>query len=324
MSPEEFDNEVSQLEVNLDRLRALYEQYFLGIERIEPTVARKTVDRQFWQLKRVTMRNTARRFRFQTLVQRYNTLQQHWMKVCRQIENGTYPRHVKRAKALNEELTIAAKRRAQRVKKTATPAPAEPPPDSISELLTLVPPKIAPPDVVSSAPEPAAAARGAKPPPPRRKKAEPETVVPGTPTETPSVSNANPRRITLRPISEHDALKIRSSIPPAPAAPRGAPPPRKREVKHGDRGANEEKLAMLAQHNANQPITDARVDGLYRELQRVQRRLNQEEMDISVEALSRSLRATEARLKAKYAGKRVDFRVEVFNGKAVIKPSVRK
>lgn len=81
---------------------------------------------------------------------------------------------------------------------------------------------------------------------------------------------------------------------------------------------------MLAQHNANQPITDARVDGLYRELQRVQRRLNQEEMDISVEALSRSLRATEARLKAKYAGKRVDFRVEVFNGKAVIKPSVRK
>lgn len=81
---------------------------------------------------------------------------------------------------------------------------------------------------------------------------------------------------------------------------------------------------MFAQSTAQQPITDERVDGLYRELQRVRRRLNQDEMDISVEALSRSLRATEARLKAKYAGKRVDFRVEVFNGKAVIKPSVRK
>lgn len=71
-------------------------------------------------------------------------------------------------------------------------------------------------------------------------------------------------------------------------------------------------------------ITVERVGGLYQELQRVRRRLNQAEMDVSLEALARSLRATEARLKAKYEGKRVDFRVEIFNGKAVIKPSVKR
>ena len=71
-------------------------------------------------------------------------------------------------------------------------------------------------------------------------------------------------------------------------------------------------------------ISEERVGGLYNELQRVRRRLNQDEMGVSIDALSRSLRATEARLKAKYAGKRVDFRVEIHDGKAVIKPTVKR
>ncbi len=97
MNPEEFDAEVAELEVRLERLRSLYEQYFHGIERIEPSVARKDVDRRFWAVRKVKLRNTAKRFKLQTLIQRYNTLQQYWAKVCRQIENGTYVRHVQRA-----------------------------------------------------------------------------------------------------------------------------------------------------------------------------------------------------------------------------------
>lgn len=297
MSPEEFDNEVNQLEVNLDRLRALYEQYFLGIERIEPSVARKTVDRQFWQLKRVTMRNTARRFRFQTLVQRYNTLQQHWMKVCRQIENGTYPRHIKRAKQRGEpDVTLRKTTLGARDRASGPEAPnAEP--EAIAPAATPVqatdeqhPQNLTNPELT----------RGAR----------------GTPTSEPHPTSSRPsKRISLRPISDGDAQKIRSSIPPAPPA-KAVPPPLKREGK--------KKMTGQTTTAAAQNITDERVGGLYQELQRVRRRLNQDEMDISLEALSRSLRATEARLKAKYAGKRIDFRVEVFNGKAVIKPTVKK
>ncbi len=97
MTPEELEHEISELEHRLERLRALYEQYFLGIEKIEPHVARKDVDRRFWALRKIKIRNTARRFKLQTLIQRYNTFQQHWARICREIENGTYRRQLLRA-----------------------------------------------------------------------------------------------------------------------------------------------------------------------------------------------------------------------------------
>ena len=113
MEPQEVDSALDELENRLDRLRSLYEQYFMGIEKIEPTVPRKDVDRRFWILRRTQIRNTARRFRLQTLVQRYNTFQQHWARVCREIENGTYVRHLLKAqKNLGiEPTTWAAKKR---------------------------------------------------------------------------------------------------------------------------------------------------------------------------------------------------------------------
>lgn len=113
MEPDESDIALEELEQRLERLRSLYEQYFLGIEKVEPTIARKDVDRRFWLLRRTKLRNTARRFRMQLLVQRYNTFQQYWMRICRQIEAGTYIRHVIRAEKRfgKEAVTIAAKRR---------------------------------------------------------------------------------------------------------------------------------------------------------------------------------------------------------------------
>jgi hypothetical protein len=64
-------------------------------------------------LRRTQIRNTARRFRLQVLIQRYNTFQQYWARICREIENGTYSRHLLRAqKNLGEEpKTWAAKKR---------------------------------------------------------------------------------------------------------------------------------------------------------------------------------------------------------------------
>src|SRR5580700_986978 len=88
---------VSELELGVDRLRSLYEQYFMGIEKLEPSVPRKDVDRRIHVLRKEQIRNTALRFRFQMIVQRYNTYQSHWQRICREIENGTYKRHMMRA-----------------------------------------------------------------------------------------------------------------------------------------------------------------------------------------------------------------------------------
>jgi hypothetical protein len=93
----EVDKLIGELEVAVDRLRGLYEQYFMGFEKLEPTVPRKDCDRKIHLLRKEQIRNTALRFRFQMIVQRYNTYQSHWQRICREIENGTYKRHVLRA-----------------------------------------------------------------------------------------------------------------------------------------------------------------------------------------------------------------------------------
>jgi hypothetical protein len=93
----ELDTLLDELETKVERLRSLYEQYFLGIEKMPPNVAQKDVDRRIYSLRREQIRNTAKRFKLQTIIQRYNTFQQYWMRILREIENGTYRRHVLRA-----------------------------------------------------------------------------------------------------------------------------------------------------------------------------------------------------------------------------------
>ncbi|MFO0664957.1 MAG: hypothetical protein U0174_13465 [Polyangiaceae bacterium] len=96
--PSEAEVLVGELESRVDRLRALYEQYFLGFEKLEPLIPRKDVDRRFDAIRRLHFRNTALRFKFNMLQQRYNTFQMYWLRICRQIEEGTYQRHLNKAK----------------------------------------------------------------------------------------------------------------------------------------------------------------------------------------------------------------------------------
>ena len=97
MTPEQIDDAIEELSVRLERVRSLYEQYFMGIERLEPSIPRKDVERRLFELRKTRFQNTAKRFKFQTIVQRYNSLQQYWYRTCRDIENGTYRKHVLRA-----------------------------------------------------------------------------------------------------------------------------------------------------------------------------------------------------------------------------------
>lgn len=97
MTPEEIDINLAELTTRIERVRALYEQYFMGFERTEPAIPRKDVERRVQDLRKIRFQNTAKRFKFQTLVQRYNSLQQYWTRVCRDIENGTYRKHVLKA-----------------------------------------------------------------------------------------------------------------------------------------------------------------------------------------------------------------------------------
>ncbi|MCU0662016.1 MAG: hypothetical protein MUC50_06785 [Myxococcota bacterium] len=97
MTPEEQGKLIDEVDNDIERLNALYNQYFMGIEKTEPTVLGKNLERKVQLLRKEQIRNTALRFRFHMLVQKLNTQSTYWRRVCRQIEEGTYTRHVVRA-----------------------------------------------------------------------------------------------------------------------------------------------------------------------------------------------------------------------------------
>lgn len=93
-----FQHALHDVELKLKRLKALYEQWFQGIERAEPSILRKEVDRALAQLHRERPRNTAARFRFAQLRARYTTYSTYWNRVAKRIEEGTLPRDIQRAR----------------------------------------------------------------------------------------------------------------------------------------------------------------------------------------------------------------------------------
>lgn len=107
MDAQEYLETLEDAEGLLNRLRALYEQYFQGFERLEPHVPRKGLERIIARLRRAPQRNTALRFRFNQLIQKHTTYQAYWRRVGRQIEEGTYLRHVMRARERRDEFRAA-------------------------------------------------------------------------------------------------------------------------------------------------------------------------------------------------------------------------
>ncbi len=89
---------VAEFEQKLERLRSSYEQYFIGISKREPLVQLKDVVRVMRSIDHDQLRNTAIRFRFRSLNQKFNTLRNYWNRTLRQIEAGTYRRDVARVR----------------------------------------------------------------------------------------------------------------------------------------------------------------------------------------------------------------------------------
>ena len=92
----EVEAMIVEFEKKLDRLKTLYEQYFMGIEKREPTVPLKDVVRVMRALENEQIRNTGLRFRYRTLVQKLNTYRTYWNRTLREIERGTYHRDLAR------------------------------------------------------------------------------------------------------------------------------------------------------------------------------------------------------------------------------------
>jgi hypothetical protein len=83
---------LDELEKLIDRVKVLYEQYFLGIQKQAPNYLHTDAERKIRDLTQLQIRNTALRYRFTTLQQKYGSYNAYWRRTMRQIENGTYAR----------------------------------------------------------------------------------------------------------------------------------------------------------------------------------------------------------------------------------------
>jgi hypothetical protein len=304
--PTEIEKLLGELEIAVDRVRSLYDQYFMGIEKLEPTVPRKDIDRRVHMLHSEKIRNTALRFRFHMILQRYNTFQSHWQRICREIENGTYKRHV-----------LRADRRFGTTGSAPPPAVVPPqvskPPRDIDQELAELDADFAPPSLGS--PPPVAGVLPRANPPPRQAPPPPKPTgqIGGAfPTPPPTKPGLGPASVRALPAAARPELRR----PAVPAPPRAAEPvasPRTAALPPGDKATPPRKEDSLPEYRVRQ---------LYVEYVETKRRQNESTVAITYDALAQSLRDSSLKLRQKH-GKPVDFVVAVRDGKAVLKPVLK-
>jgi len=202
----DIEEQLSELAVKIERVRVLYEQYFMGIEKIEPLVPRKEVQRAMLLLQQIQIRNTGLRFKFNTMLQKWNIYVTHWNRILREIDAGTYVRHLAKAaraaersgKELPDELKQSASAK-HLLHEPPTPAAAKP----------------------AVAPTPPATVRGATPPPPPVPGAGPPPIPTGARPPPPPPTGARPA----------PPPTTTGAPPPSPAAPSRVPGMDERELR---------------------------------------------------------------------------------------------
>ena len=121
MAAEMLDDELRIMEVKLKQLKLDYEQYFCGSRPREPQQLRREVQKLVTECAQAPIRNTALRFRFNSINSRFQCFKRQWDTTLREIESGTYTRHLFKADLHERESLVDAE---------TTGAPIRPPGDS--------------------------------------------------------------------------------------------------------------------------------------------------------------------------------------------------
>lgn len=90
-------DEIQNLTSEIRKLKIAYDQYFAGVERVEPLQQRDRVKKLVRKLTSIRRNNTAFKFRLNSVKQSLITYEQYWDRIARRIEEGTYERDKKKA-----------------------------------------------------------------------------------------------------------------------------------------------------------------------------------------------------------------------------------
>jgi hypothetical protein len=121
---EQLGLEVKEAEEELERVKARYDQYFIGFERREPKRERDEIRKRVMLLKDAFTRNAALKFRIQALHARYLSYERLWVRSAREKEEGTYRRDIFKARLRAKDAKEA--REAAQGAAGVHPAPSSP------------------------------------------------------------------------------------------------------------------------------------------------------------------------------------------------------
>ncbi|HBQ11378.1 MAG TPA: hypothetical protein DEF51_09480 [Myxococcales bacterium] len=324
MEVKQFDILLHDAEVKLKRLKALYEQYFQGIERIEPLIVRKDLDRTFKNLHKNRPRNTAARFKLNQLQASYNTYQTYWGRIARQIEEGTYERGVRRAKRRRGRGAAAADRE---VKEFELDLEADLDLDAndlfgedelasvlsaLDERTSAPPPEPKPAGFSAFSPFSRAESTGTSKVAPLPKRdplpaddTQPNAVNPFA-AKPVTATFGKPKRDVAPsppPSRPEPPARPRPPSPPARAARPGPPPPPPRRPPPPPGGENMKKLYAdyISARRQNSERTD----------------------NMSYDKLEKSVKKMKDRLRQKHGDRKIDFEVVLQNGRVGLKPKIK-
>jgi hypothetical protein len=100
---EKYAEELTELDEAIVNLQVLYEKYFLGIDRRPPEQERKRISQKTREMRTTNIRNTALKFKINTLFAKLLSFERMWDRTLREIEDGTYKRDVFKAKLRDKD-----------------------------------------------------------------------------------------------------------------------------------------------------------------------------------------------------------------------------
>jgi len=211
----EIEEALDALDKLVDRLKVMYEQYFMGIQKQAPAHLHTDAERRIRDVAQMQIRNTALRYRFATIQQKFGAYNTYWKRTLREIESGRYLRNLSKLRrqvqrtgeALPEEILAAMpKRMRDAIERDRAVAIAD------AKRRNLVDGGAAPDDTQPDQPRFAAPTA----PPPRKKS-----------VTTDPFADAGEEDIAaaLSSLADEALAAIETHAAPAAAPPRAAPPP---------------------------------------------------------------------------------------------------
>lgn len=336
--------QLNELESELAELRAVYEQYFMGNERVPPLKKHDAFKKRLLRVKNAQVRQTAVKFRLESIGQKLLTYERLWERTLKEIENGTFKRDLARVKRnmkamdrgqnkdadfdVDEDLDISDLGDTDDL--DAAIAAAEKSVAAAPKIAPAVAPAIAavkPVTGVAPAIAPMTPASGVKPAVPAIK---PVTgSVPAIAPMTPSngVKPAAPQVAGLKPVTNPFATpavpagppKITSGVFPAQPRPAVTTPPQAKPAVPAVAAARPPAPVAGRAPASDGGLSEQKIKAIYDAYVMAKKRCGEDTRALTLDSVASSLKKQVPELMKQHNARSVEFKVVIKDGKAVLR-----